>query len=129
MLSRRIGSIQKRHFRNSEIRWLWIKDRIFNYIHILGAVHNWRPPLRREGDDLPKGDVTPYDYLVKWVTRGRRKGSKISKNGWRNLWMTPYARVSVLNMYKNITYLLIWAFSKALSAIYSLDVIWKLIKC
>ena len=30
--------------------------------------------------DLSKGDVTPYAYLVKLVTRGK-EGSKISKNG------------------------------------------------
>ena len=35
-------------------------------------------PLRGEGD-LPKGDVIPYAYIVKWVPMGR-KGSKISKN-------------------------------------------------
>ena len=39
-----------------------------------GAV---RHPLRGEGD-FPKGDITPYAYLVKWVTRGRGV-SKISK--------------------------------------------------
>ena len=39
-----------------------------------GAV---RHPLRGEGD-FPKGDITPYAYLVKWVTR-RRGASKISK--------------------------------------------------
>ena len=37
---------------------------------------------------LPKGDITSWAYLVKWVTRGR-DGSKISKNGWHNLWMAP----------------------------------------
>ena len=30
--------------------------------------------------DLPKGDVTPKAYLVKWVIRGR-EGPKILKNG------------------------------------------------
>ena len=37
-----------------------------------GAV---RHPLRGEGD-LPKGDITPYAYLVKWVTRRRGGGFK-----------------------------------------------------
>ena len=36
-------------------------------------------PTWGEGD-LPKGDVTPYAYLVIWVTSGR-EGSEISKNG------------------------------------------------
>ena len=41
-----------------------------------GAV---RHPLRGEGD-LPKGDITPYAYLVKWVTR-RRGVQKPQKRG------------------------------------------------
>ena len=39
---------------------------------------------RLEGGGLPKGDVSPYAYLVKWVTRGRgQKSQKIGDiNGW-----------------------------------------------
>ena len=37
---------------------------------------------------LLKGDVTPYEYYVKWVTR-EREGSKISKNWWRHLCTAP----------------------------------------
>ena len=37
------------------------------------------PHLGGRGD-LPKGDITPEVYLVKWMTRGR-EGSKISKYG------------------------------------------------
>ena len=28
------------------------------------------------GGDLPKGDISPYAYLVKWVTRGRGQKSQ-----------------------------------------------------
>ena len=52
-----------------------------------GAVHKWRHPFRVEGDQ-PKGNVTLWAYLVKWVTRGR-EGSKILKNGWHYLWRAP----------------------------------------
>ena len=38
-------------------------------------------PTKGEGD-LPKGDITPLAYLVKWVTRGERpRGQKSQKMG------------------------------------------------
>ena len=47
---------------------------------------HWRPSINdvthfvgKEGDQ-PKGDIIPYAYLVKWVTRGSEE-SKISRNG------------------------------------------------
>ena len=45
----------------------------------IGVVHKWRYPHRGR-ENLPKGDIAPKAYLVKWVTRGR-EGSKISKIG------------------------------------------------
>jgi len=47
---------------------------------ILGSIHKWRHPLTGEGD-LPKGDVTPQAFLVKWVTRVRRGSQKSQKMG------------------------------------------------
>ena len=43
------------------------------------AVHKLSHPLRGRRD-LPKVDITPYAYLVNWVTKGREV-TKISKNG------------------------------------------------
>ena len=37
-------------------------------------------PTNGGGRGLPKGDISPEAYLVKWVTRGN-EGSKISKDG------------------------------------------------
>ena len=51
----------------------------------LGTIHKWYQPLRIEGV-VPKGDVTPKAFLVKWVTRGRER-SKISKNEWRHIFI------------------------------------------
>ena len=47
--------------------------------YAIGVVHKWRYPHRGR-ENLPKGDIAPKAYLVKWVTRGR-EGSKISKIG------------------------------------------------
>ena len=68
--------------------WVAIFDRYFTLQFWLGAVHKWRNHLEGRGD-LPKGDITAWAYLVKWLTRGR-EGSKISKNGWRQSWTAPY---------------------------------------
>ena len=57
-------------------------------IIVRGPSINDATHLGRKGD-LPKGDVTTYAYLVKWVTRGR-DGSKISKNGCHHLWTVRY---------------------------------------
>ena len=61
-------------------------------IKVLWTVHKWHHLLWGEGD-LPKGDNSPWSYLVKWVTRGR-EGSKISKKlgDWRHLWTAPTSR-------------------------------------
>ena len=45
---------------------------------------------------MPKGDVTPQAYLVKWVMRGS-EGSKISKNGRHHLGTAPYYKCRCYN--------------------------------
>ena len=60
-------------------------------IKVLWTVHKWHHLLWGEGD-LPKGDNSPWAYLVKWVTRGREAGVKnLKKIGWLTSFMDgPY---------------------------------------
>ena len=54
--------------------------------HFIRGHSQMTSPNYGGGRDVPKGDISPA-YLVKWMTWG--EGSKISKNGWRHLWMAP----------------------------------------
>ena len=51
-------------------------------------VHKWCHPLRREGWSAERWGYS-ISLISKMGDKGERERSKISKNGWRHLWMAP----------------------------------------
>ena len=82
-------------------RWYHLKFRCIGFM--LGAIHKWRHPLRGDGGTAKRW-CSSISLFSKMGDKGKGGCSKVSKNGWRHLWMAPYFLMCLKYLFRELAF-------------------------